>query len=199
MKFINAFALSLLLLLSAHACAEPSQKPASWNLDTANSRVNFVTIKKGNIAESHTFSDVSGSVVAGKASITIKPDSVDSRVPIRNERMREFLFETGLYPSIEIIADVEQVIDNLKPGHSAIVTLPASLSMHGVSEELNLEVRISQLGANTLVVASTQSVLIRAANYNMLEGITKLSSLVNNLPIAETVPVNFSLALTRAK
>ena len=55
------------------------------------------------------------------------------------------------------------------------------------------------MDSETLLVSSTQSVLIRAANFDMVEGITKLASLVNNLPIAETVPVNFSLELTLLK
>lgn len=197
MKFINALALSLTLLLSTVANAQTADTGISWALDTANSKVNFVSIKKGNIAEIHRFSDVTGSIIDGKASITIRPDSVDSRVPIRNQRMREFLFETGLYPTIEISAVVNQLISPLKQGDSALVTVAAMLSMHGVSKELNLDVRVSRLNLDTLVVASTQPVLVRAANYNMLDGITKLSSLVNNLPIAETVPVNFSLQLKR--
>ena len=197
MKLITAFALSTLIFLSMseHAHSEPTAKSAKWVLDAVNTRVNFITIKKGNIAEAHVFSDVSGNVVAGKASITIKPDSVDSKVPIRNERMREFLFETGVYPSIEISAEVNNVISKLDAGSSQLVTIPATLSMHGVTKELTLDLRVSKLNANTLLVASVQPVLIRAADYNMLDGITKLSSLVNNLAIAETIPVNFSLQL----
>lgn len=203
MKFITAFALSTLILLStsAHghgeATAKPATEPAAWVLDAANTRVNFVTIKKGNIAESHVFSDVSGNITAGKATITIKPDSVDSNVPIRNERMREFLFETEVYPSIEISANVSDAITQLDAGSSTLLTIPAMLSMHGISKELTLDLRVSKLNDNTLLVSSVQPVLIRAANYNMLDGITKLSSLVNNLPIAETVPVNFSLQLNK--
>ena len=195
MKFINAFALSLFLAFGAHA--QTNDTSNLWSVDSANSRVNFVSIKKGNIAETHVFNDVSGSINNGNASITIKPDSIDSRVPIRNERMREFLFETGVYPTIEVNAKVNTIMAEIEEGSSVISSVPATLSMHGHSKELNLSLRISKLNADTIVVASTESVLIVAADYEMLEGITKLSSLVNNLAIAETVPVNFSLQLTR--
>lgn len=199
MKFITAFAVSTIILLSTsvHSHDELTTKPAAWTLDAQNTRVNFITIKKGNIAESHIFNDVSGSITAGKASITIKPDSVDSKVPIRNERMREFLFETQVYPSIEITANVKDVIGQLDAGNSSLITIPATLSMHGISKELTLDLRVSKLNNDTLLVASVEPVLVRAADYNMLDGITKLSSLVNKLPIAETVPVNFSLQLNK--
>jgi polyisoprenoid-binding protein YceI len=196
MKLISTLALSLTFLLSTAVNADTLGGVTNWALDSENSMVNFVTIKKGNIAETHRFTEVSGHIIDDKALITIQPDSVDSRVPIRNERMREFLFETGLYPTIEVSANTKQLIRELNSGTSALVTIPAKLSMHGVIEELNLEVRLSRLDLNTLIVASTQPVLVRAANYNMVAGITKLSSLVNNLPIAETVPVNFSLVFT---
>jgi len=195
MNLLNVAALSLLFLFSTYANAQTQDSAARWALNTEKSEVNFISIKKGNIAETHVFNDISGHILNGKAQFTIKPDSVDSRVPIRNERMREFLFETNVYPTIEINANVGDLVSSLKPGQSNMMTIPASLSMHGATKEIKLETRLSVINANTIVVSSTQSVLIRAADFDMVDGITKLASLVNNLAIAETVPVNFSLEL----
>ena len=64
----------------------------NWKLITDESAISFVSIKKGSIAEAHTFTDFSGVLDHGKASVTIKADSIDTMVPIRNERAREFLF-----------------------------------------------------------------------------------------------------------
>jgi len=195
MNLLNVAALSLLFLFSTYANAQTQDSAARWALNTEKSEVNFISIKKGNIAETHVFNDISGHILNGKAQFTIKPDSVDSRVPIRNERMREFLFETNIYPTIEINANVGDLVRSLKPGQSNMMTIPASLSMHGATKEIKLETRLSVINANTIVVSSTQPVLIRAADFDMVDGITKLASLVNNLAIAETVPVNFSLEL----
>jgi len=172
MNLLNVAALSLLFLFSTYANAQTQDSAARWALNTEKSEVNFIS-----------------------AQFTIKPDSVDSRVPIRNERMREFLFETNIYPTIEINANVGDLVSSLKPGQSNMMTIPASLSMHGATKEIKLETRLSVINANTIVVSSTQPVLIRAADFDMVDGITKLASLVNNLAIAETVPVNFSLEL----
>lgn len=196
MKFSNVLALSIFSLFTLNVGAEPA-KSSDWMFESENSSVSFVTIKKGNIAESHIFTDISGTINSETATIIIKPNSVDTLVPIRNERMREFLFETKIYPTIQITANVNNILNNLTLGTSQSVSIPATLSMHGVTKSLSLDVRLSALNESQLIVSSTKSVLIRAADYNMLDGITKLSSLVNNLPIAESIPVNFSLSFTK--
>ena len=169
----------------------------AWTLDSENSIISFVSIKKGNIGESHNFTDSVGSITESFANISIKPDSVDSRVPIRDERMREFLFKTGVYPTIDISAQVGEVLSELTPGTSKLVSLPAKLAMHGVEKEVTLETRVTMLSDSSLLVTSSRPFLVRAADFNMVEGITKLASLVNNLPIAESVPVSFSLSFNK--
>ncbi len=178
------------MLMCVNASAKHHQ---SWQLDPSNSNLSFISIKKSNIAETHTFSEFDGNIDGGNATVTIKTQSIESNVDIRNQRMREFLFETGVFPEITIKADVEAALAKLEVGQSQLITLPANLSMHGVSKEINLAARISKLSKTRLLVSSSQPVLIRAKDYNMLEGVVKLSSLVNNLAIAETVPVSFSL------
>lgn len=199
MNFIKAIALFTLISVAICGNAETIEPSPTWTLDSANSRVNFISIKKGNIGESHELTDLSGVIINNSPSISIRPDSIESHVPIRNERMRELLFETGLYPTIEVNADVVSQLSDMKSGDSLLATIPASLSMHGVSNTLDLELRISKLNSETLIVSSTQPVIIRAADYNMVDGIVKLSALVNNLSIAESVPVSFSLQFKLTK
>ena len=189
-RTLKSLLLSVAMLLCMNASAKHHQ---NWQLDSSNSSVSFISIKKSNIAETHTFTEFDGKVDGGTATVTIKTESIESNVDIRNQRMREFLFETGLFPEITIKAEVETALAELEVGQSQIVSLAANLSMHGVSKDINLVARISKLSKTRLLVSSSQPVLIRAKDYNMLEGVVKLSSLVNNLAIAETVPVSFSL------
>ncbi len=179
--------LGLSLSLSAHA----------WTINPENSSVNFTTIKKTNLGETHRFTDFSGNIDNGRATIVIKPDSIDSRVPIRDERMREFLFKTEVYPTIEVSADVTSTLTELEQGTSTLVAIPATLAMHGVSEKITLNVRVDTLSDKRLSVSSSEPVLVRAATFNMVEGIQKLSSLVNGLHITESVPVSFSLVFEK--
>lgn len=191
MKFAILIVLLFTTLVSSPIFAQ------NWLMDADHSRINFVTIKKGNIAETHRFGTIRGSIVDGKANIIIDAVSVDTRVPIRNDRMAEFLFETQLYPKITVSADVNALLQEHTEGNSHLVSLPVIVSMHGTSKEHEISVRLSQVGKNTLIVSSTEPVLVRAADYGMVAGIRKLSSLVNNLPIAESVPVNFSLQFAK--
>ncbi len=165
----------------------------SWTLVSDQSSVSFVSIKKNNIAESHRFTDFTGSIEDQNARVVIKAYSVDTRVPIRDERMREFLFKTGMYPTIEVKVALTDQLNGFKSGDTKLLNLPATLSLHGQTKEIELNVRLTALNDNHLLVSSAQPVLIRAANFELVEGIKKLSSLVNNLAIAETVPVSFSL------
>lgn len=190
-KTLQSLLLAAAMLFSANAAAKHHQ---NWQLNPSNSSVSFISIKKSNIAETHTFAQFDGKVDGGTATVTIKTESIESNVDIRNQRMREFLFETGLFPEITIKANVEAALAELEVGQSQLISLPANLSMHGVSKDIDLAVRVSKLSKTRLLVSSSQPVLIRAKDYNMLEGVVKLSSLVNNLAIAETVPVSFSLA-----
>ncbi len=85
---------TLLLLLSLTA----SQAFAGWTLDNTDSRLSFVTVKAQNVAEVHSFTQLSGEVDStGIATVTIQLASVDTLIEIRDERMREVLFQTDIF------------------------------------------------------------------------------------------------------
>ena len=66
-----------------------------WNLVNEESRINFISIKASDIAEIHTFKELSGSVKNnGQAQVVINLSSSETLIPIRNERMGNLLFET---------------------------------------------------------------------------------------------------------
>ena len=80
----------------------------AWDLQADASTFNFVSVKKDTIGEVLHFKKLSGQIDKnGKAGITIDLNSVDTGVQIRDERMREFLFETGKYPSATYQANVD--------------------------------------------------------------------------------------------
>jgi len=187
------------ILLAALSLSTKADGHAVWKLTSEESNINFVSIKKGAFAEAHTFTDYSGVVDHGKASITIKADSVDTRVPIRNERVREFLFETGAYPEISITSDVSTAMEAATTGSTKMFDLPATLSLHGVEKEVTLNVSISQNSKGGIIVASTQPVIINASDYGMSAGVLKLAELVGGIPIATAVPVSFILTFKKDK
>lgn len=168
-----------------------------WNLAKDQSNINFVSVKKGSIGEVHSFGDFSGVIDHDKASISIDTASVDMLIPIRTERALKFLFESGAFPTIEIKSDVTAAIKGAKKGATSFADVPASLSMHGVTKDIILNVSITRNGKNTITVSSAKPVIIKAADYNMEAGVAKLGELVGKIPVVTSVPVNFVMTFKK--
>lgn len=192
-KLLHLFIL-LLFILPLDAAVEENN---SWLLDESQSSVFFTSIKKGTVAEAHTFRRISGSINNNKALIKIDASSVDMLIPIRNERALEFLFESKAFPEIYITSNVRDAIKVASAANTEFINFPAYLSLHGVTKEIMLNVSITRNGEHTITVTSNRPIIINASDYNMARGLAKLSELVGNIPIASSVPVNFTLTFKR--
>ena len=72
----------------------PIMVQAGWDLDQSNSSIEFISIKNNQIPENHNFQKISGNITSeGLVNVIIDLDSVDTKIPIRNERMRNLFFE----------------------------------------------------------------------------------------------------------
>ena len=126
-------AIVLLLLLAAGPAA------ADWTLDNSGSTLSFVTIKATNVAEVHTFGQLTGSVgTDGHARVVIQLASVDTLIPIRDERMREILFKTDLFPTATADARIDLVkYQRMAPSTSEVLTTELLLTL-GDAQVLSL-------------------------------------------------------------
>ncbi|MGB5200637.1 MAG: YceI family protein, partial [Sedimenticolaceae bacterium] len=81
---------------------------AEWQLVPDKSHLSFVSTKKQHIAESHTFKGLQGSVDNDSVgTVAVDLASVDTKIEIRDERMRETLFETKEYPTAVFTTHVD--------------------------------------------------------------------------------------------
>ena len=81
---------------------------AQWTLDESHSTVEFVTTKNSAIAETHSFDVLTGAIKAdGTVAVAIDLDSVETLIPIRNERVRKTLFETADFPRATISTQID--------------------------------------------------------------------------------------------
>lgn len=185
-------ALSLALVLFAPARAE-------WALDNDASRISFVSTKANSAAEVHTFGIVDGSVDdEGNVTISIDLDSVDTAIEIRDERMRDMLFETGEYPSATLVAQIDTTaIEALDVGASAIMTAEGRLQLHGTSTSVTVEVSVARLAEDRILVASHKPVIVNAGQVDLLAGVEKLREVAGLPSISPAVPVTFVLAFDR--
>jgi len=168
---------------------------AEWLLDSNTSQLNFISIKKENIAETHQFKSMQGQFdEKGKLKIKIDLASVDTKNPIRDERMKEHLFEIDTYTAATLSATIDtEVIDAIAEGASEQLTVDATLELHGEAKPVKIDVIITRLVGAKLSVVSLKPVVLNAADFSLLDGIDKLMALAKLPSISQAVPVTFYL------
>jgi polyisoprenoid-binding protein YceI len=182
------------MAVGSMALASFSAQAASWALDEGASSVHFVTVKNAVIAETHEFLAFSGAVAGDEAAVTIALGSVETLIPIRNERMREMLFEVASYPEATLTAPVTQAaLEALAPGESVEERLSGTLALRGQSIPLELAVRVSRQGPDAVRVESLGPVMVSAEQLGLAPGVEALRAIAGLNSITPMVPVSFSL------
>jgi polyisoprenoid-binding protein YceI len=168
---------------------------AAWNLNTTDSYLNFVTTKNTSNVEVHSFTTLSGDIsTAGVATLSIDLNSVNTGVALRDQRMKDLLFETATYPTATITLTVPAtVISSLAVGQSAATDVSASLNLHGVTGTIATKVSVQKLTSNRILVQTLAPVLVKAGDYSLTNGVEALRAAVGIASISVAVPVDFAL------
>jgi polyisoprenoid-binding protein YceI len=167
---------------------------AQWHLVNEASQFNFISTKATHIAESHTFTKLQGSVNgAGQANLTIDLASVETMIPIRNERMGTMFFEIASYPTAEFAAQVDiQEVNQLDVGGVTDMALSGVLDLRATTLPLTASVRVVKLANNRVQIQTLKPIIIDA-NLSASEGIERLRVIAGLPSISHSVPVTFSL------
>jgi polyisoprenoid-binding protein YceI len=167
---------------------------AHWMLAKDESSLSFVSTKNQHISETHQFKTLKGEFSPeGELQVEIDLASIDSGIGIRDTRMREKLFLVDKFPSANLKAQLPDKVLTLAKGSSLSVTLPAELSIMGISKTITVTVQVSRKADNGIVATSIQPILISAADFDLISGIEILQNLAGLSSIGLTVPVNFNL------
>jgi polyisoprenoid-binding protein YceI len=171
---------------------------AQWQLDSEKSAVRFISIKNASVAETHSFGSMVGYVNAdGAVQLMIDLASVETMIPIRNERMRELLFHTAEFPSARVTANVDPaVLDAVTGGGTVATELVLVLSLHGAERELTVPVLVIGEGDGRLQVLTPAPVLIRAEDFGLAGGVEALRKVAGLESISTAVPVTVHLVFT---
>ncbi|WP_353572907.1 YceI family protein [Candidatus Albibeggiatoa sp. nov. BB20] len=169
---------------------------ADWILNNADTAVSFVTIKSNHIAEVSRFKQVEGIINAqGNAEIKIDLSSVDTLIPIRDERMQAHLFETETYSHATIKAQLDVAkLDQLAAGQMMSLELVGQLNLHGEDQAVQTTVTVSRLSDTQLLVASQKPIVVDAQKYKLADGVNTLREIAGLSSISYAVPVNFVLS-----
>lgn len=172
-----------------------SAATAAWTLNTTDSYLNFATTKNTHNLEVHNFTAISGDINgAGVATLTIDLNTVNTGVALRDQRMRDLLFETATYPTATVtVAIPANLISSLAVGQLAATDISASLNLHGVTGVITTRVSVQKLSASRVLVQSLAPVLVKAGDYSLTNGVEALRAAVGIASISVAVPVDFAL------
>jgi polyisoprenoid-binding protein YceI len=170
---------------------------AAWDLDSGRSTVQFLSVKNASVAEVHHFKVVRGSVADdGTAQVTIDLDSVETMVPIRNQRMREMLFETVQFPKATLSTRVPDDLDDLGAGETRDVDLEVTIELHGASAPYIAKTQVTRLADDSLQVMLREPILVKAADFDLGGGVEMLREVAGLKSISTAVPVDATLVFT---
>ncbi len=168
---------------------------AAWTLNNDASQVSFVSVKAGDAGEVHRFTQITGGLSSnGDATVVIQLASVDTLIPLRDDRMRELLFQTELFPTANLSANIDMAVLNaIEPGESMDMTANLKLDLRNQQVELPAEMIVARLGDDRLMVSSRKPVIVNAASVDLVNGIEALREVANLPSISKAVPVSFVL------
>ena len=172
---------------------------AGWVIDPEGSYVGFASVKNDLIAENHSFTQITGAIEdSGDANIVIALASVETLIPIRNERMQAILFEVAQYPDVTVTANLDlDQFTSLGLGESKTDTILLGVNLHGTDLSKNVLVKVTRSSNNAYEVTSLGPIVIHASQFALSDGLESLRKIAGLQSIDLMVPVTFDLRLVK--
>jgi polyisoprenoid-binding protein YceI len=180
---------------SSSSASSSSVPTAAWTLDTTESYLNFVTTKNTHNVEVHNFIGISGAIDAtGVATLTIDLGSVSTGIALRDQRMRDLLFNTVDFPTATVTLNLPSgLLTNLPVGETSEIQVTANLNLHGVTSPVTTKVSVQRLANTRILVQNLAPVVVNAPDYSLTAGVEALRAAVGIASISTAVPVDFTL------
>lgn len=167
---------------------------AEFAINKDKSSVNFVSVKNEHIAEMHSFDDFSGTLSdAGRLQITINLLSVNTLIPIRNERMLSMLFDVTNFATAQFDANVDKKLLDMQIGESQNVTISGNLTIKDKTVPTSFDVAITRLKTGNFKATTSKPTLINASQFGLDPGISALQEIAMLKSISKTVPLSFNV------
>lgn len=167
---------------------------ASHSLNADASSLHFMSTKNEHITEQHTFKTIAGDIDNhGALSIDIDLSSVETIIPIRNERMRKMLFDVAQFPDAKFTAQLDKSLLSLKPGEEKVVQVAGTLSLKDKAQNVSTELSIVGLQGGAIKANTIKPILLNTQSLGVQDGIDALQAIAHLKSISKTVPVTFSV------
>ncbi|MGB8621692.1 MAG: OmpA family protein [Paracoccaceae bacterium] len=192
--------LSGLMLFAAISGAAAQNNPFApgWELRPEASSLRFQSLKNTTKVEMSSFATFSGAIDdSGQATVKVLLDSIDTRIDLRNVRMRFLLFETFQYPEAVVRLQLTpDMIDGLQAQRRKTLDVPFSLTLHGVTRDLTAPISLTLLSDDLVAVSASTLIPIQASDFNLMTGVGKLEEAAG-VDIMPTGMVTFDFLFAR--
>ena len=173
----------------------PSFSFSDWILINEKSKLNFISTKASDVKEVHTFKILSGSVTkSGNGIVEVNLGSVETLIPIRNERMKNLLFQTEIYPSavFRLNVNLDKIL-LIEKGNSLINRYKGELELKNKQFPLEVKIKTTRLDRLSFSITTYEPLILNAENLGLSAGIESLRAVAGLPSISKSVPVTFSL------
>ena len=173
---------------------QPASMPfMNWQLNSKESTFSFLSTKNGNHTEEHTIRFGSGQINdLGEMTLKLDLATVDTMIPIRDQRMRDILFKIEDHPVATINSQLDQKMPLLEAFNAGF-----TLDLHGVQKDMTAQVLIQSVG-DQLVVTNFEPVLVNGKDFGLDPAINQLTKIAGLRSINYEVLVDFKLVFEKA-
>jgi outer membrane protein OmpA-like peptidoglycan-associated protein len=182
-----------------HAASHSDIFSGGWTLEPGASSLRFQSVKNMTKVETSGFATFSGEIAEnGEATVRIALDSVDTKVDLRNVRMRFLFFETFQFPEAVIKAQLDPaLLADLPQLRRKIIPLPYTMTLHGITKSSEAEVAVTMISDTMVAVSTSAPISVATSEYSLDEGVKKLEEAAN-VAIVPSATVTFDFVFQRA-
>ena len=170
---------------------------ADWTVVNESSQLYFVSTKANHIAETHTFTRLSGKIADdGATELLIDLGSVKTGIDIRDQRMQSMLFDVASFPNARIKTRLNlATLEGLAA--PTAMTIDAELSLAGRTTPVQGQVLVVPMDGDRVSITTVAPIIVQASSLGLESGIEALREVAGLPSIGYSVPVTFSLTFTR--
>ena len=180
------------------AQAQTSPFASGWTLQSEMSALDFQSVKKQTVVESSSFATLTGEIdESGATQVKVLLDSVDTKIDLRNVRMRFLFFETFKFPEATISTQIDPaLISDLEQVRRKQVPVSFTMYLHGVTQTYQADVAVTLLTRDLVSVSSRTPISIPVADFDLMGGLEKLQEAAN-VTIIPSATVSFDFVFAR--
>ena len=130
----------------------------------------------------------------GTATLAIDLATVNTTIEVRDQRMRDIVFQVAEYPSADITVKIDAAaLEAMAPGALNVGSYTATVHLHGLSAEYAADLQVIKLDADSILVNLAKPLLVGAISFGLAEGVEELRNLAGLPSINPNIVVDFTL------